>query len=303
MPLLTYLIGPERVPLFLRDPIRQALALLPLRPGGVRQTIEFILATHPSSSGERTSFNDPQSQGANISMEGLSAATRVLVSPSATISPEVYFRGIAPQLFALLDGEGGPEMVKVASFIIGGGILGSRARGAPGTSGWHAFVEPMIGAINPSCSMKQYSSGEVCSIMATASDVTLALQRLRALISSHPNPGLTKRLLGPLQTSLFALASWPVTDPAHKVQCCKPAWDLLKIYLQISSRKEDLDNLLKQLLFKGSKTSNGVSWKYKTALTGGVEIVSCSDEDLRSQGLNHQEIQVRIPGPWLYMHY
>lgn len=293
MPLLTYLIGPERIPLLLRDPIRHALALLPLRPGGVRQTIEFILATHPSSSDGRPSSDNAPSQGASISMEGLNAVARVLASPSAAVSSEVYFAGIAPQLFALLDGEAGPEMVKVASFVIGGGILGNRTGGAPGTAGWRAFVEPLIGSINPTCSTKQCPGGEVGSILATASDVALALQRLTALISSHPNPGLTKRLLGPLQTSLFALASWPVSDPTHEAQCCKPASDLLKTYLRISSQKEDLDILLQQLLFTGSKTSNGMSWKYKTARAGGIEIVSCADEDLLSQGLSDQDMQVR----------
>jgi hypothetical protein len=48
------------------------------------------------------------------------------------LSPDKWFTGIAPQLLLLLDGEGGLEMVKVAAYIIGYGILGRRELGAPG---------------------------------------------------------------------------------------------------------------------------------------------------------------------------
>lgn len=46
--------------------------------------------------------------------------------------PEDWFNGIAPQLLALLDGEGEPEMDKAAAFVIGFGILGRKQFGAPG---------------------------------------------------------------------------------------------------------------------------------------------------------------------------
>lgn len=43
-----------------------------------------------------------------------------------------WFGAVAPQLFSLLDGQGGLEMVKVASYVIGYGILGRKQYGAPG---------------------------------------------------------------------------------------------------------------------------------------------------------------------------
>jgi hypothetical protein len=49
------------------------------------------------------------------------------------MSADAWYSAIAPQLFSLLDGEDGLEMVKVAAFIIGYGILGRKALGAPGT--------------------------------------------------------------------------------------------------------------------------------------------------------------------------
>jgi hypothetical protein len=48
--------------------------------------------------------------------------------------PEDWFNGIAPQLFALLQGEGEPEMDRAAAYVIGFGILGRRQYGARGKS-------------------------------------------------------------------------------------------------------------------------------------------------------------------------
>jgi len=53
------------------------------------------------------------------------------MAPSS-VTPEVWYSGIAPQLLPLLDGTEGPELTKAASYIIGFGILGRKATGAPG---------------------------------------------------------------------------------------------------------------------------------------------------------------------------
>jgi len=45
---------------------------------------------------------------------------------------EEWFRGIAPQLFCLLEGQGELELDHAAAFVIGFGILGRRQYGAPG---------------------------------------------------------------------------------------------------------------------------------------------------------------------------
>jgi len=71
-------------------------------------------------------------------MEALSLASEVISNPP--IIPETqdrmasdqWFGALAPQLFSLLDGQGGLEMVKVASYVIGYGILGRKQYGAPG---------------------------------------------------------------------------------------------------------------------------------------------------------------------------
>ena len=105
-----------------------------MRPRGVRDTVECIFAVHPSTA-QKTGTGQSQaidSRGPGISLEALTAASRLISSPPSGFSPDAWFSAIAPQLFELLDGEGGLELIKAASFIIGYGILGRKALGAPG---------------------------------------------------------------------------------------------------------------------------------------------------------------------------
>lgn len=132
IPVLTSLVQPGHVKSWLRPHIIQALALLPLRPQGVRNTIEFIFSVHPSNVQNMTPAATPESRGASISMEALSSASKLISSPPSNMSADTWFSGIAPQLLSLLDGEGGLELIKAASFIIGYGVLGRRQLGAPG---------------------------------------------------------------------------------------------------------------------------------------------------------------------------
>lgn len=130
MPALNLLVQPDRTEPWLRAPLMTALAALPLRECGVQHTIEFVLSVHPSSAG----FGDTMKggRGSGISHDALNAASRLLSTPPAGMSPDEWFSGIAPQLFSLLQGEGEPEMDRAAAFIIGFGILGRRQYGAPG---------------------------------------------------------------------------------------------------------------------------------------------------------------------------
>jgi hypothetical protein len=134
MPVLTTLIQAGRVQPWLRTRLLHELSLIPLRHRGVRSTIEFILSIHPSNVQNASSAESstPQSKGASISLEALNAASRLISAPPQSLTPDEWFSGIAPQLLSLLDGEGGLEMVRVAAYIIGYGILGRRELGAPG---------------------------------------------------------------------------------------------------------------------------------------------------------------------------
>jgi hypothetical protein len=134
LPALNALIKPGVVPDWMRTELMKILTLVPLRPDGVRGTLEFIFAIHPSSMLRATEEAAPQKQGANITSEALAVATKLLNTPPSGAMPLAWFSGLAPQLFTLLDGKEGPELVKVAATIIGFGILGKRQFGAIGRS-------------------------------------------------------------------------------------------------------------------------------------------------------------------------
>lgn len=110
----------------------EKLTLVPLRPDGVRGTLEFVFSVHPSGTVKVSEAAVPQKRGANITHEALNIASNLLSTPPASVTPEMWYSAISPQLLVLLDGAEGPELVKAASYIIGFGVLGRKASGAPG---------------------------------------------------------------------------------------------------------------------------------------------------------------------------
>jgi hypothetical protein len=94
--------------------------------------MEFVFSVHPSSTVKISEAATPQKQGANITMEALKMASTLLSVPPASVKPEAWFPGIAPQLLTLLDGNDGPDLAKVAAYVIGFGVLGRKHFGAPG---------------------------------------------------------------------------------------------------------------------------------------------------------------------------
>lgn len=120
------------MPAFLRGPLLKALILLPLRPNGVRSTLEFVFAVHPSGTVTQEESAQAQKTGGNITTEALAAATRLLSSVPLGVEPRDWFTGLRLQLLELLDGAAGEELTKVAAHVISFGILGRKAYGAPG---------------------------------------------------------------------------------------------------------------------------------------------------------------------------
>lgn len=110
----------------------RTLTQLPLRPDGVRATMEFVFAVHPSNTGKPAEDAASGKQGAAITHEAVAVATKLLSSVPATMGAQQWFEGISGQLFALFDGEAGPDVAKTAAQIVGFGILGKKQFGAPG---------------------------------------------------------------------------------------------------------------------------------------------------------------------------
>ncbi|KAF2964737.1 hypothetical protein GQX73_g8860 [Xylaria multiplex] len=283
---LNTLIRPGRVPEWLRSHFMGILTLLPQRPDGVRATLEFVFSVHPSSTVALSEAAAPQKQGANITLEALKMASTLLSVPPASVKPDVWFSGIAPQLLVLLDGDNGPDLAKAAAYVIGFGVLGKKQYGAPGTPGWRAFAEPMLACINPSLTSKEspaeplvFSAGpdEVVdlrkrAVLVDPDALHIALKRLSSLLNSHPNPGLTKRLLDPLLLPLWALSSWLLPTPQVKEQYCQLAQALIEIYLKLAGSADKLSAIVNNLLFCGSLSASEPQWSYEQAGDCRVQI-------------------------------
>ncbi|KAL1850153.1 hypothetical protein Daus18300_013021 [Diaporthe australafricana] len=284
IPALNFLIQPGKVPPDLRAKLMEVLTQIPLRTDGVRATVEFVFSVHPSSTVTSADEAKPQKEGANITHEALSMAAKLIAYPPKTVSPDTWYQKVAPQLFALLDGQDGPELMKVGAFVIGFGILGRKQSGAPGTAGWTAIAEPILSPINPSsaaASAWDIEPGEIIDlskdrVLVSAEQLAQALFRLQALLISHPNPSLSKRLLHPIILPLWALAS-SVRPQAHcEEHYCQPAQNLLRIYLKLAAEPQRIETVIQNLLFKGSNEGD-LRWRFKETASGDIETIKPRD--------------------------
>lgn len=284
IPALNFLIQPGRVPPELRARLMGVLTQIPLRPDGVRATAEFVFSVHPSSTVTTSEEAKPQKEGANITHEALSMAAKLIAYPPKAVSPDAWYQKVAPQLLSLLDGQDGPELMKVGAFVIGFGILGRKQSGAPGTAGWRAVAEPILSPINPSsaaASAWEIAPGDIIDlsrdrVLVSAEQLARALFRLQALLISHPNPSLSKRLLHPIILPLWALAS-SVRPEAHcEERYCQPAQNLLRIYFKLAAEPQRIDNVVQNLLFNGSLEGD-LRWRFKGTASGDIEVIKPRD--------------------------
>lgn len=92
--------------------------------------MEFVFSVHPSNRSQEQA--EPHKEGAGITHEAVALATQLLSAVPSGLAAEEWFNGIACQLFALIDGEAGPDLSKIAAQVVGFGILGRKEFGAPG---------------------------------------------------------------------------------------------------------------------------------------------------------------------------
>ncbi|CAN8104046.1 unnamed protein product [Discula destructiva] len=281
---LSFLVQPGRLPPELRSKFLEALTCIPLRPDGVRATAEFVFSVHPSSTVSSSEEAAPQTNGAHITQEALQMATKTIGYPPKSVSEDIWFQTIAPQLFELLDGREGPELMKVAAYVLGFGILGRRQSGSPGTAGWTAVADPILRLINPSIGAGSPGTISVDSetdeiidlskprVLVTADQLAQALHRLQALLISHPNPNLSKRLLHRIVLPLWAIASWISPSKSCEERFCQPANNLLRVYLKIAAEPAQLLTLTKDLLHNGSN-KEGDFWKFEGTIAGEIQII------------------------------
>ncbi|KAB5582370.1 hypothetical protein GE09DRAFT_1074675 [Coniochaeta sp. 2T2.1] len=281
IPALNVLIRPDHAPAWLKPELVAILTSLPLRPDGVRGTLEFVFAVHPSSTVKTSEVATPQKRGANITHEALTLASTMLSVPPKWVSPEVWFAGVAPQLLKLLDGDDGPELTKVASYVIGFGILGRKEFGAPGSPGWKHLAEPMLSRPNPSLdrNLLEADADEIVDLsqdrtIVSCDQLSVALRRLKTLIVSHPNPSLCKRLLRQVLLPLWTISSFSGLSTKAKEDISSPAADLLKTFLKLGVTPELIHFIIRNLTFTGPGDSVRPTWTYKATTDGSLHIVA-----------------------------
>lgn len=109
-------------------------------------------------------------------------------------------------------------------------------------------------------------------MLVTAEQLAQALYRLQALLISHPNPSLSRRLLSRVVLPLWALASWIRPSPQCHEKFCQPAQNLLKIYLKIAAEPTELQGVIKNLFYSGS-SANDLPWKYEATADDDMCII------------------------------
>ncbi|KAM0235500.1 hypothetical protein ACHAPO_005788 [Fusarium lateritium] len=287
LPALNALIKPSILPPWLREPVLRTLTLLPLRPGGVRGTMEFVFSVHPSNMGRIPDADSgPQKQGASITHEGVAVATKLLSSVPASLTSQAWFDGISRQMFELIDGTDGTELAKTASQVVGYGILGNKQYGAPGSPGWNAFVQPIVQDLNPSLrSMSNSGSTGIKQedeeildlsrdrVLVASHCLKTSLQRLKTLVISNSSPGLCRRLLRLVLIQVWVLASWNNPLQNTEENFVKPARALLQAYLRLFGNAESVKPFIRNLLCKGAVDGAEKHWEYRLRGNGDIEAV------------------------------
>ncbi|OQE86090.1 hypothetical protein PENNAL_c0022G01989 [Penicillium nalgiovense] len=267
-----------------KSTISSQISQVPLRPGGVVQTIMFIASQFSPTLGQEA---QEQSNGPRLTVQAIMQISRLLSSVPSDIDPTVYFETIAPQLLVLIDGDD-PDLRKTASYVVGNGILGKRAYGAPGTVGHSIFVEPIFNALTANLdaksrrwisrftdiegSMPQPTEADPASnVLVDGPTVDLALNRLRCLTLQHPNPGLVKRVVYPILLPLWGLVCF--SQEEERTSFHERVLPLLQTYFGISVGVQPLKKLVDNLLWDG-----GATWTYNKDSDAGIVLQKRSEE-------------------------
>ncbi|OQD62225.1 hypothetical protein PENPOL_c013G06555 [Penicillium polonicum] len=267
-----------------KSTVSSQISQVPLRPGGVVQTIMFIASQFSPSLGEEA---QDQSNGPRLTVQAIMQISRLLSSVPSDFDPAVYFETIAPQLLALIDGDD-PDLRKTASYVVGNGILGKRAYGAPGTVGHSIFVEPIFNALAANLDAKSRrwisrftdiegsmpdpaEADPTSNVLVDGVTVDLALTRLRCLTLQHPNPGLVKRLVYPILLPLWGLVCFSQEEGLTSFH--ERVLPLLQTYFGISVGAQPLKKLVDNLLWDG-----GATWTYIKDSNGGITLQKRSEK-------------------------
>ncbi|PVH99912.1 hypothetical protein DM02DRAFT_415353 [Periconia macrospinosa] len=267
LPVLTSLLQHD-VPSWWKPVLSKELALVPLRPHGVRHTIEFLSLSYLSKNSQvPQDASGPQAQ-IPLPLEAITQASRLLVSAPSGMTQDEWLTKLAPQLFTLLDGNEGKELSRAAGQIIAGGILNKKSTGAPKAIGWELFATPLQMAISPQVSDTANRSKDTePQVIVNEQDLRLALRRLATISSSYSHAGLLKRLVGPVFLSLWGILHHTSSRPALDKGWFQLAHAILLRYLTFSCEPQRIDTVANNLFWDG-----GTTWTYGAGSQGGIEI-------------------------------
>ncbi|KAH7114265.1 hypothetical protein B0J11DRAFT_561916 [Dendryphion nanum] len=267
LPILTSL-RQQNVPIWLQQRLSTDLSLVPLRPHGVRHTVEFLSLSYLSKNSRMPQEASDSLSQVPIPLEAITQASRLLTSVPSGMEPNEWFSKLSPQLFDLLDGKDGVELSRAAGHIIAGGLLNRKTTGAPGTTGWELFARPLLQTINPDGSPRptprQSTSDQV---LVDEDALKLALKRLYVLSSSYSHAGLLKRLVHPVILSLWGMILYGKSRPSLSGEWVELPKKILVRYITIACDPRQIDLISRNLFWDGAP-----SWSFGPGSQGGVEI-------------------------------
>ncbi|KAL4863984.1 hypothetical protein BDV12DRAFT_176818 [Aspergillus spectabilis] len=251
LPTLSAFLQSSPAPWF-KSIITGLLSRVPLRVNGVVQTLVFLASQFAPSLGQEA--HEQTSGGPHITVNAIMHASRLLSSVPQGMEASDYFKVIGPQLLTLIDGDD-PDLRKAAAYIVGNGILGKKAYGAPGTIGHSIFLEPifktLLGTLDESSRLylvpPQKPKPE--HVLSSEQEVLLAVNRLKTFVLQPPNPGLVKRAVYPILVPLWGLACFSMQQQDTVLH--NDIMAILQTYFGISVGFPPLKKIVDNFLWEG----------------------------------------------------
>lgn len=281
LPILTTFLH-QALPSWWKPTLAYELATLPLRPQGIRHTIEFLSLSYLSKDAQISQDASGLETQIPIPLEAVTQAARLLVLPPTGTSQDDWLRQLAPQLWSLLDGENGKELSRAAGQIIAGGILSKKATGAPGTIGWELFIVPLLQSIYPKDNVPSGMKSGGGIVIVEEIHLLQALRRLAVIVKSYSHTGLIKRLIVPLLLPLWSLLAYVTPRPAINKEWSELPEAILARYFSISCDARQVDSIATNMFWDGTST-----WCFAPGAKGGVEIRGRTEEQCEASKINN----------------
>ncbi|RAL12957.1 RTP1/Tango6 family protein [Aspergillus homomorphus CBS 101889] len=253
------------------------LSRVPLRPDGVLQTMIFLASQLAPSLGVESQTQ--ASNGPHFTVQAIMQTSRLLSSVPQGMDPDEYFTTVAPQLLDLIDGED-PDLRRTAAYVVGNGILSKRPYGSRGTIGHSIFLVPIFETLTASLSpssrlwlTSKDESNQPEQVLVDDAVLTLAIDRLTALVLQPPNPGLVKRIVHPVLLPLWGLACYTLEHQQKVLH--EKVLTILQAYFGLSGGLEPLKKLVDNLLWDG-----GPAWTYGMQSQHSISLVKRDSADL-----------------------